>query len=162
MTRDEIIEAIRTADTRIQDLLPLARAHPDASLPTGEWRVRDALSHIAARGNPIPLLMRYLNESTDDSGTPRPMPIRDIHEINAEQVHTRADQDVDTLIEEMRDGHQAALDALNEIEDAVLERRLTVAFPPGELSVGEFIVLAGTRHESNHLDEIESALKQPA
>ena len=157
MTRDEIATAIQGADARIQELLPLARAHPDTHLLTGEWCVRDALSHIAARGNPIPLLMRYLNESTDESGTPRP--IRDIHEINADQVRTRADQDVDALIDEMRGGHRTALKALAEIEDAVLKQRLTVAFPPGELSVGEFIVLAGPRHEGTHLDEIEAALK---
>jgi len=38
------------------------------------------------------------------------------------------------------------------------QRRLVVAFQPGELSVGEFIHLAGPRHEGNHLDDIEAVL----
>ena len=158
MTREEITEAFRAADARIEELLTLARGRPDAPLTAGEWQVRDALSHIAARANPIPLVLRRLNEATDASGNPRP--VRDIHDINAEQVRTRVDRDVDALIEEVRDGHREALSGLAEIEDSVLERRLAVAFPPGELSVGEFIVLAGPRHEGNHLGDIEAALTQ--
>ena len=47
MTRDEIVAAIRAGDTRLTALRPLAAAHPETPLPTGEWRVRDALSHRA-------------------------------------------------------------------------------------------------------------------
>jgi hypothetical protein len=157
MTRDEIVEAIRAVDERIEALLPLARARPDEPLQSGEWRVRDALSHVAARGNPVPRVLTRLNESTDSAGNPRP--VRDIHEINAEQVSTRAGHDVDALIEEAREGHRAALAQLEELDDLVLERRLPVAFPPGELSVGELIVAAGPRHEGNHLNDIEAVLK---
>lgn len=157
MTRDEIVEAIRAADARIEALRPLARAWPDAPLASGEWRVRDALSHVAARGNPIPRVLTRLNESTDASGDPRP--VRDIHEINAQQVETRSDQDIDALIEETRSGHRDALAQLEDLDDDVLERRLVVAFDPGELSVGEFIILAGPRHEGNHLNDIEAALE---
>ena len=88
MTRDEIVEAIHAADARIEALGELARARPDTPLLSGEWRVRDALSHVAARGNPVPRVLTRLNESTDAAGNPRP--VRDIHEINAEQVRTRA------------------------------------------------------------------------
>lgn len=157
MTRDAIIEAIQAVDARLEALQPLARARPDVELAPGEWRVRDALSHVAARGNPIPRVLTRLNESTDASGDPRP--VRDIHEINAEQVNTRTDRDVDALIEEARSGHRDALAQLEELDDDVLERRLVVAFAPGELSVGEFIVVAGPRHEGNHLNDIEAALK---
>lgn len=157
MTRDEIIEAIQAVDVRIKALQLLARARPDVPLESSEWRVRDALSHVAARGNPIPRVLTRLSESTDTSGNPRP--VRDIHEINAEQVNTRTDRDVDALIEEARSGHRDALAQLEELDDDVLERRLVVAFAPGELSVGEFIVVAGPRHEGNHLSDIETALK---
>jgi hypothetical protein len=157
MTRDEIIEAMQAVDARLEALQLHARARPDVELAPGEWRVRDALSHVAARGNPIPRVLTRLNESTDASGDPRP--VRDIHEINAEQVNTRTDRDVDALIEEARSGHRDALAQLEELDDDVLERRLVVAFAPGELSVGEFIVLAGPRHEGNHLNDIEAALK---
>jgi hypothetical protein len=88
--------------------------------------------------------------------------VRDIHEINAEQVSTRTDRDVEELIEEAREGHREALEQLEELDDDVLERRLPVAFPPGELSVADFIVLAGPRHEGNHLNDIEAALKSEA
>lgn len=157
MTRDEIIEAFRAADARMEALLPRAVAQPDTPLADGDWRVRDALSHVPARGNPIPRVLTRLNESNDAAGNPQP--VRDIHEINAEQVRTRADVEVKDLIEEARQGHREALDSLEDMDDEVLERRLPVAFPPGELSVGEFIVIAGPRHENNHLDDIEAVLK---
>jgi hypothetical protein len=156
-TRDEIAEAIQAADARIEALLSLVRAQPDAPLLSGEWTVRDALSHVAARGNPIPRVLRRLNQATDSTGNPRPA--LDIHEENAEQVRTRVELDVDRLIEEAREGHRNALEQLGELDDTVLERRLPVAFPPGELSVGEFIVRAGPQHEGNHLNDIEAALK---
>lgn len=157
MTRNEIAEAIRAADARIAALLPLARATPDVPLQPGEWTVKEALSHVAARGNPVPRVLTRLNESTDAAGNPRP--VQDIHEINAEQVSTRTDRDIDALIEETRAGHRDALAQLEDIDDEVLERRLPVTFPPGELSVGEYIFIAGPRHEGNHLDEIEAVLK---
>jgi hypothetical protein len=158
MTRDEIVDAFHAVEARLEELVPLARARPETPLLSGEWRVRDALSHVAARGNPIPRVLTRLNEATDSSGNPRP--VRDIHEINAEQVQTRAGQDVDALIEELQAGHREALRSLDEMQDDILERRIPVAFAPGELSVAEFIVVAGPRHEGNHLNDIEAALKK--
>ena len=157
MTRDEIIEAIQAADARLEALTPRIRAAGDAPLASGEWRVRDAMSHVAARGNPIPRTLARLNQATDASGNPQP--VRDIHEINAEQVNERADADVDDLIRETREGHRQALADLEGLDDDVLERRLVVAFPPGELSVAEFIHLAGPRHEGNHLNDVEAVLR---
>lgn len=156
MTRDEIVEAIRAADARLQALAPRIRAAGDTPLASGDWRVRDAMSHVAARGNPIPRTLARLNQATDAAGNPQP--VRDIHEINAEQVSDRVHADVDELIRETLEGHRQALADLEELDDDVLERRLVVAFQPGELSVGEFIQLAGPRHEGNHLNDIEAVL----
>jgi hypothetical protein len=158
MTRNEIVEAFQAVEGRLEELVPLVRAQPEAPLLSGDWRVRDALSHVAARGNPIPRVLTRLNEVTEASGSPRP--VRDIHEINAEQVRTRAGQEVDALIDELQGGHREALQNLDDLDEDVLERRLPVAFSPGELSVAEFIVVAGPRHEGNHLDDIEAALKK--
>ncbi len=156
MTRDEIAEAIRAADDRLKTLAPSIIAAADTPLSSGDWRVRDALSHVAARGNPIPRTLARLNEATDPSGNPNP--IRDIHEINAEQVRDRSHASAEDLIRETIEGHREALSGLDELDDDVLERRLVVAFAPGELSVAEFIHLAGPRHEGNHLTDIETAL----
>ncbi|HRC62750.1 MAG: maleylpyruvate isomerase N-terminal domain-containing protein [Dehalococcoidia bacterium] len=160
MTRDEIIEAIRAADARLEALAPRIRDAGDRPLASGDWRVRDAMSHVAARGNPVPRTLARLNQATDAAGNPQP--VRDIHEINAEQVRDRTHADVDDLVRETRDGHRQALTDLEDVDDDVLERRLVVAFPPGELSVAEFIHLAGPRHEGNHLNDIEAVLGDAA
>lgn len=157
MTRDEIIEAIRAADARLQALAPRILDSGETPLASGDWRVRDAMSHVAARGNPIPRTLARLNQATDAAGNPQP--IRDIHEINAEQVRDRAHADLEALVRETLDGHRQALADLEEVDDDVLERRLVVAFPPGELSVAEFIHLAGPRHEGNHLNDVEAVLR---
>lgn len=156
MTRDEIVEAIRAADARLQALAPRITAAGDTPLASGDWRVRDAMSHVAARGNPVPRTLARLDQATDASGNPQP--VRDIHEINAEQVRDRSEATIDDLVQETLDGHRQALSDLEGLDDTVLERRLVVAFDPGELSVAEFIHLAGPRHEGNHLNDIEAVL----
>lgn len=156
VTRDEIVQAIRAADARLQALAPRIRAAGDTPLASGSWRVRDAMSHVAARGNPIPRTLDRLNQATDAAG--KPHPIRDIHEMNAEQVGDRAHASMDDLIRETLDGHRQALADLDELDEDVLERRLVVAFQPGELSVAEFVHLAGPRHEATHVNDIEAVL----
>jgi hypothetical protein len=154
MTRDEIVEAIRQTDERVRRLAPLAAARPEAPLPTGEWRVRDALSHLAARGNPVALVMARLR---DFEATNQPT-VRDIHEVNAGQVRDRSALSIAELIEEMIEGHRVAIDALASLDEETAQRQLSVAFRPEPLSVAEYIYLAGPRHDNNHLDEIEQAL----
>jgi len=156
MTRDEIVEAIRATDARLRALAPRISANDETALASGDWRVRDAMSHVAARGNPIPRTLARLNQAADASGNPRPL--RDIHELNAEQVRDRTGVSTDEMIAEALDGHRQALIDLEALDDNVLERRLVVAFDPGELSVAEFIHLAGPRHEGNHLNDIEAVV----
>ena len=155
MDREEIASAIREADERLERLRPRLIEGADRPLPSGEWRVRDALSHLAARGNPVPRALARLEETTAE-GTPPPAP--DVHAVNAQQVSQRADRDVAALLDELREGHRAALDMLPTLAADTLARRFAVPFPPGELSLAEFIVRAGPRHEANHLDDIEAAL----
>jgi len=154
MTLDEIAEAIRQTDARVRRLAPLAEAKPEAALPAGEWRVRDALSHLAARGNPVALV---LGRMSDYTATAQPS-VRDIHEVNAGQVRDRRANSVSELVAEMLEAHRATLDALTALDEATVQRRLKVSFMPEEISVAEYIHLAGSRHDNNHLDEIEQAL----
>ena len=155
MEREELVAALRAADERLERLRAPIRTGAAAPLPEGEWRVRDALSHLAARGNPVPRVLQRLAEFERGEAAPT----ADIHAVNAEQVRARQARDVDALIDEIRAGHREALVALEGIDAVTLQRRLAVNFPPGELSAAEFILRAGSRHEGNHLDEIERALQ---
>ncbi|MSQ29789.1 MAG: hypothetical protein EXR68_04800 [Dehalococcoidia bacterium] len=53
MERDELVSAIEAADARARALRARLEQHADTPLLEGEWRVRDALSHLAARANPV-------------------------------------------------------------------------------------------------------------
>ena len=125
--------------------------HADQPLLDGEWRVRDALSHLAARSNPVPNVLRRLTAHEAGVSVPRP----DIHEVNAGQVEERADRPIGEIIDEMQAGHRAAIAAL---PGADVLARMLPAFQGGEITVGETGVRSGPGHENNHLDEVERAL----
>lgn len=155
MTRDEIIRAFRDADARIERLRPHVLAAPEAKLPTGEWNVRDALSHVAARADSLPTVRRWAANAQSDQ--PRTQPY-DIHEINAGQVRDRSSHSAGDLLDEVIAGHAATVAGLDEIDDGFLAQRFKATFRPEEIEVGEFVAMAGPGHERTHLDEIDAAL----
>ena len=82
-TREAIVQAIRNADARSEALRERIIAAPAAPLAEGEWRVRDALSHLAARANPLPLI--EMVSAMAESGAEGPPP-DDGAAMNAQQI----------------------------------------------------------------------------
>lgn len=154
MAREDITRAIAAAGARLDALRPMLRDAAEKPLGAGTWRVRDALSHIAARADAMPVARRYLELAAGGaSGLPP-----NIDEMNEGQIRDRAAKSVDELVEEMLAGHRATVAGLADFDDDALERRITVPVLNRELTTGEFITLAGVGHEGNHLNEIETAL----
>jgi hypothetical protein len=158
-TRDDIIEGIRTNDARLEWLRAGLIANADEPLLEGEWRVRDALAHLAARANGIDRVLQRFRAF--EAGTPVTPPAN-IDEINAGQVEERRDAGVDDLLAEIRHGHAAALEALNHVDDETLAKEMPIVFRPGDASVAELIMRGGPNHEEGHLDAIEEALEAAA
>lgn len=154
MTRDEIVNAIAETDARLERLRGRLIEAGDRSLASGEWRVRDALSHLAARANPVARSIWRMESATAPGGPPA----FDIHEENLGQVRDRSGHSVAELLTEIVDGHRAAVADLLALDEDILARRFPVAFPPHELSVIEFIDRAGPQHDNSHLDEVEAAI----
>jgi hypothetical protein len=153
MTRDEVIAAVREVDARLSRLASSIEANPEAPLPTGEWRVRDALSHLAARSNPVPNVLRRLEVAASPAGPTAPRV--NVDDINAAQVEARTDKSITEIIAEMHAGHQATIDTLP--ADDVLVQTLP-AVQGGDVEVAEIIARSGARHENNHLDDVEAAI----
>lgn len=151
MTREELIEAIEAAERRLAGLRPRLEAAADQHLASGTWRVRDALSHLAARANPVQRVLQRIEETESGVTAARP-PIDD---INAEQVEERVGLDVGAILDEIQAGHRATLESIP--DDAVLAKMLP-AFGGGEVTAAEMIARVGVGHESNHLKEIEESL----
>lgn len=158
-TRDDIIEGIRTNDARLEWLVAGLIANSDEPLLEGEWRVRDALAHLAARANGIDRVMQRFRAF--EAGTPVTPPAN-IDQINAGQVEERRDASVEELLDEIRRGHAASLDALNHVDDETLAKEMPIGFRPGDASVAELIMRGGPNHEERHLDAIEAALEAAA
>lgn len=158
MTRDEIAAAFRTADEHLESLRPRLLAHAELPLLSGDWRVRDALSHIAARSNSVPIAQRWLDRV--DATVPGDAAIPDIHDMNAGQVATRTGRSIDELLDEAIAGHAAAVQHARALDDALLTRPIRIHALNIDTTFGGFLVTAGPGHESHHLAEIEAALDQ--
>lgn len=156
-SRDDFISTVNAFDARIEALRPRILAGADRPLLEGTWRVRDALSHLAARSNGVPRVLQRVAALDNPNAGAAPAP-RSIDEINAGQVEERTSKSVEELLEEIRAGHQAAIAAAREIDDTLLARSIPFGFRPGEATVGEMLSMGGPRHDGNHLDQIEAAL----
>lgn len=157
-SREDFVAAVRGVDERIAAIRADIVANADKPLLEGTWRVRDALSHLAARANGVPRVLARVEAADDPSSGGAPAP-RNIDEINAGQVEERADRSVEELLGEIRDGHTAALAAAAAIDDATLARSIPLGFRPGDATVADLLVMGGPRHDGNHLEQVEAALK---
>lgn len=152
---DQIIQAIEDVDNRIEEMWDRILDHSETALAEGTWRVRDALSHLAARGNGVArVLARY---EAHKSGTPAAAP-RTIDEINADQVSERSTKSVRELLDEILAGHQAAIKAVREVPREVLRENIPAGYQPGEIEVGDSIMRGGPYHDHGHLDQVEAVL----
>ncbi|MEX1022038.1 MAG: maleylpyruvate isomerase N-terminal domain-containing protein [Dehalococcoidia bacterium] len=156
--RDDFVDAVRAVDARIEGMRERIVAAGDTPLPEGTWRVRDALSHLAARSNGVARVMQRVEAASAAPGGDAPAPPRNIDEVNAGQVEERSDRSVEDLLREIAEGHRAAIEAVTYIDDSTLERRIELGFRPGDASVGELLTMGGPRHDGAHLDQVEAAL----
>ncbi len=157
-TPAEIIAALREVDRRVAALRERALANGETALREGDWRVRDALSHVAARANPLPMAEAMLSRAAGGGAASPGAPPMDIHGINAAQVDDRKDRSVAAILDEIHAGHAAAIAAVGGLDAARLAQRVKIPFPPGETGLGDLLLLAGPRHSGSHVAEIEAAL----
>ncbi|MQC25812.1 MAG: hypothetical protein DWG77_05615 [Chloroflexi bacterium] len=156
-TIDEFAAAVRGVDDRIAAMRDEILANGERPLLEGTWRVRDALSHLAARANGVPRVLARVEAADNPSSTP-PAP-RNIDEINAGQVDERTGLTAEELLAEIEAGHRAAIEAAQQVDASVLERSIPLGFRPGDATVAELLVMGGPRHDNNHLDQVEAALR---
>ncbi len=154
-TRDEVVASIRAVDARLDGLKPRILAQSDAPLKEGTWRVRDALSHLAARANGVE---RVAQRVRDTQAGKAPAAPRTIDEINADQVAERNTKSAAELLDEIARGHAAAIAAIGALDKALLEAMLPLGFRPGESAASDLMIGGGPRHDNTHIDQIEAAL----
>jgi hypothetical protein len=154
-TRDEVITAIKSIDQRLEGLRERILAQAEQPLKEGTWRVRDALSHLAARANGVDRVT--LRVRAAQAGTPM-APVASIDEINAGQVLEREGATVRELLDEIRAGHAAAIEAIGKLDDATIEFPLPMANQPEPSPAINMMLRGGPNHDNGHIDQIEAAL----
>ena len=97
----DVIAAIQAVDQRIEALRDRVTAAADTPLLEGEWSVRDALSHLAARANPVALVCSRIESAAAD---PDQSARRDIGNVNQRQIDERRSASVADLLEENHPG----------------------------------------------------------
>ena len=148
----KVVERIGTCAEIIDKLRDKILANPDAALPDGDWKVRDALSHLAARANPIPTLHKRISEMNSDS---EPL---STDEANHLQVEDRSGASIEELIKECEEGFAAAQEDIPNISDEDLLQK--VKFGDGEMHAVDIMYFGGPRHFMDHLNDIEKALEE--
>jgi hypothetical protein len=159
-TRADVIKEIEAVDARVHELTPQLLTHGNARLPEADWRVREALCHLAARANGVPVATaaaqraraRAPGESTAARGAV------EIDEVNRRQIDDRRDRSLQELLEEIHSGHQNAIRAVREFDEQTLGEHLVLFAGRSEMSFAELLRLAGPAHENNHLDQIVKAI----
>ncbi|MSP23108.1 MAG: hypothetical protein EXR66_08935 [Dehalococcoidia bacterium] len=154
---DQIIAAIEDADMRVEELWGRILEHGDTPLAEGTWRVRDALSHLAARANGVARVMARAR-ALKDPNAPQPPAPTSIDDINAGQVADRSGKSVRELLDEITEGHRHAIIALREVTRDELREMIPMGFRPEEIEVGDSIIRGGPAHDHGHLDQIQAVL----
>ncbi len=154
-TREEVVAAIQAVDVRLATLKTRILAQGDAPLKEGTWKVREALSHLAARANGVGRVTARV--AAAQAGTPTPPPAN-IDDINADQVSERSTKSVAELLHEIATGHAAAIAAIGTVDQAILDHPLSMGARPGEMPASDLMLRGGPGHDNNHIDQVEAAL----
>ena len=160
-TRADVIAAIETVQRRVEQMAPGMLAHVDARLPEGEWQVRDALCHLAARSNSVPvavMAMERFRAAQAQAGPDSPRRSYNIDEVNAGQIDSRQDRSPQELLEEIRAGHQAESAAVGAFDQEMLDTRMPAFTGQGDMSFCDLLLAAGPGHDNAHLDQIQRAI----
>ena len=153
-TREAIVDAIRSADARSEALRERILATPEAPLPAGEWRVRDALSHLAARANPLPLV-EAVSALSRMEGEPPPF---DVDAQNAAQIAERAGKSAAEILDEMHAIYAEAAAGIEALDEEALALPVKLPMMPNEIAMSDLVLMSMGMHVEAHLAEIEQAL----
>lgn len=154
--RQQILDAMRRADERLEKLRASITAHPDARLLEGTWTVRDCLSHVAARSVVTSIVRRVEQRLAAARGGE--LVAIDINAINHGQVEERKGATAAQLVDEAQAGHRQAAAELAAMSDEQLARRMPEFRGAGDVSIGELALRIIQRHEAGHVDSVEAAI----
>jgi hypothetical protein len=158
----DIVTGIEAVDARINQLTARFLTNGAARLTEGKWQVRQVLCHLAARANSLPVANAAVERIRAAKLQGQAAPARgafDIDDINQQQIDSRQDRSIQEIVDEIHSGHQAALQAVRDLDEQALEERLPAFTGGGDMSFADLVLRAGPGHENHHLDQIEKAME---
>lgn len=158
-SKEDVIAALQQVNQRVERLRHNIIARPDAALltPGSTWSVRDALCHLAARSDGVPMFVERI-ERLAAGGPMQPPGAPNIDDINQSQINARQGRSTDELVTEILQGHLAAIEGMARIEAGLFSHMIPNPRGEGEIQASELLQRGTAGHDNVHLDEIEQAL----
>lgn len=119
------------------------------------WTVKQAFCHLASTAGGVNFVIALANPQPD-SGTGSGAQPFDINDFNKHQVGLRENKKCDEIVDELRQGIDSSMQALEGLDDEALNKEMT------NFATGQPDTLAGVietimiQHYTGHLDEISS------
>jgi hypothetical protein len=153
----EICAGLHEVNRRLQALTPRILAKLDAPLLAGEWRVHDALCHLAADSNWVPHVLGRVEAARAGRGQELRAGF-DLDAFNRRRIERRRLRQPRRVIDEALAGHAAAATAIAAIDAGTLAVVIADA-PFGPPAPAVQVLRSCTwLHARDHLDDIEKAL----
>jgi hypothetical protein len=147
--------AIAENDALLRSLSERIVAAPEHPLLQGEWTVRDAMCHVAARSNGVTMVQAISSGAfnTENAGA-----TFDIDAINRQQIAERVKKSARDLIDETIAGHARAITELAHLDDETLASMISLPIFEQPVAFIDLLMMSGPEHDAAHLAEIQAAL----
>jgi hypothetical protein len=154
--REDIRDALEQVDSDLARLRDRILAGGDVKLLEGEWTVREALCHMAARSDSVTNMRGRIERTGPNAATIR-RAAQAIDEVNQGQIEEREGRTVAELLDEIARGHAAAKATAMSLPDDLLA--IEVPRRDGGTQTGtEAFLGTSANHDRSHLAQIEAAL----
>jgi hypothetical protein len=147
--------AIAENDALLRSLSERIVAAAEQPLVQGEWSVRDAMCHVAARANGVTMVQAVASGAFNTEGAGDTL---DIDAINRQQIAERVNKSARDLIDETIAGHARAITELAHLDDATLASMISLPIFEQPVSFIDLLMMSGPGHDAAHLAEIQAAL----
>lgn len=147
--------AVAENDELLRALAERISVSQETRLLQGEWTVRDAMCHLAARSNGITMVQAAASGAFNAENATATF---DIDAVNRQQIADRAEKGIRDLIDETIAGHAKAITELAHLDDATLTTTISLPILEQPVTFIDLLMMSGPGHDASHIGEIQAAL----
>lgn len=124
----------------------------------GGWNVKQVYCHLAAMAGTAPFLINMAASAPPSPGGGGGQGGFDVDAWNAREVGARQDKAIEEILAELQSGYARSTDTVEATSDELLAKKMTMPWGASG-TLAEILVGSVTGHSSEHLDDIDRALR---